>query len=55
MNWTVEWTNSTQQDLAALWVSAPDRAAVTAAANAIDAALERDTLGQGNPGAVRPG
>jgi hypothetical protein len=47
MNFTVEWTDPTQQDLAALWVAGPDRNAITAAANAIDAALARDPLAQG--------
>jgi hypothetical protein len=47
MSWTVEWTPSTLNDLADLWNKAPDRAAVTAAANAIDAALARDPTSQG--------
>jgi plasmid stabilization system protein ParE len=47
MNYSVEWTNSAQQDLAALWVSSSDRGAVTAAADAIDVTLGRDPLGQG--------
>jgi len=43
----VEWLPSVEQDLAGLWTTAPDRAAVTAAANAIDAALKRDPLAFG--------
>jgi hypothetical protein len=42
-------------DLADLWNNAPDRAAVTAAANEIDARLARDPLsqGEGREGATR--
>lgn len=47
MSFTVECLPSVEQDLADLWTSAPDRAAVTAAANAIDAALQRDPLHEG--------
>jgi hypothetical protein len=47
MKYTVEWLPSVQQDLADLWNNAPDRAAVAAAADAIDADLERDPLGTG--------
>jgi hypothetical protein len=38
---------SAENDLAALWTSAPDRNAVAAAADAIDAALQQDPLSQG--------
>jgi hypothetical protein len=44
MNWSVDWLHPAEQDLATLWTDASDRAAVTAAANAIDAALARDPL-----------
>jgi hypothetical protein len=47
MNYTVVWLPSAEQDLAALWINAPDRAAVAAAADAIEVALRRDPLGQG--------
>jgi hypothetical protein len=47
MNYTVEWVPSVLSDLADLWNNAPDRAAVTAAANAIDVRLARDPLSQG--------
>lgn len=47
MNFTVQWTESAEQDLADLWSAAPDRAAVTASANAIDVLLSRDPLNQG--------
>jgi plasmid stabilization system protein ParE len=47
MNYVVEWTPSALQDLAEIWNTAADRSAVTAAANAIDAALARDALTQG--------
>jgi hypothetical protein len=44
MRYTVVWLLSALRDLAALWNNAPDRAAVTDAANAIDIALARDPL-----------
>ena len=42
MNYGVEWVPIAQNRLAALWVNASDRAAVAAAADAIDARLARD-------------
>jgi hypothetical protein len=47
MKYTVVWQAATEQDLILLWMSAPDQAAVTAACNAIDAALQSDPLGVG--------
>jgi hypothetical protein len=47
MNYTVEWLPSMLSDLADLWNHAPDRAALTAAANEIDTRLARDPLSQG--------
>ena len=47
MNYTVEWVPSAEQRLAQLWISAPDRQAVTDAANEIDFRLERDPLNEG--------
>jgi hypothetical protein len=47
MTYTVQWPASVQQELADLWLNAVDRSAVTAAANAIDGALERDPLNEG--------
>ncbi len=47
MKWTVAYRRSARNDLAALWVSAGDRAAVTAAANQIDVMLANDPLGVG--------
>lgn len=47
MSFTVEWLPSVEQDLADLWTSSSDRAEITAAANAIDAALQRDPLNVG--------
>jgi hypothetical protein len=38
----VRWRPSAEQALAELWTSAPDRAEVAKAADAIDALLERD-------------
>lgn len=55
MKYTVEWLPSVEQELAALWNSAPDRSDIAAAANNIDAALARDplTLGESRGGRTR--
>jgi hypothetical protein len=55
MTWTVEWLPSAQNDLATLWTAGPDRAAVTAAADIIDARLERDpyALSESRTGTTR--
>jgi hypothetical protein len=55
MIWKVERQPSTEEDLAGLWVSAPNQAEVTAAANAIDAILARDplTAGESRSGTTR--
>jgi hypothetical protein len=42
MNYTVVWLPAAEDDLAILWINAPDRAAVSAAANSIDTQLRRD-------------
>ena len=42
MKWTVIWTPAAEQDLADLWTNAPDRTAIAAAADSIDAAKEHD-------------
>jgi hypothetical protein len=42
VRYTVVWTTAGEQDLAALWLTAPDRAAVSSAANTIDALLAND-------------
>jgi hypothetical protein len=47
MIWTVAYKPSAEQELARLWNDAPDRAAVTDAANQIDALLKVDPLTQG--------
>ena len=51
----VEWLPSVERDLADLWIVAPDRAHVAAAADAIDAALRRDpfSIGEGRGGTTR--
>ena len=41
MSYFVNWKFSVEQRLATIWVDAPDRAAVTAAAQLIDATLRR--------------
>lgn len=48
MSYSVTWRPSAERDLADLWNAAPDRAEVTRAADAIDAALAR------GPGPPRP-
>jgi len=45
--WTVDWLSEAEDDLADLWIHAPDRAALTAAQNQIDQLLRRDPLGLG--------
>jgi hypothetical protein len=47
MNYTVLWDPDVEQDLASLWMNAPDRAAVTAAADRIDELLKTDPEQQG--------
>jgi hypothetical protein len=47
MSYSVAWRTAAKRQLARLWVNASDRGAVTAAANAIDAALPRNPLSIG--------
>jgi hypothetical protein len=47
MTWTVVWDPSAEARLIHLWMTAPDRAAVTRAADEIDARLRRDPLNEG--------
>ena len=42
MNWRVEWATTAEDELANIWLGAPDRAAVTAAAHAFDVRLATD-------------
>jgi hypothetical protein len=42
MNYTVLWTSTAEEGLAALWLTEPDRPAITAAANSIDTQLNTD-------------
>ena len=55
MKHTVTWKPSVKQRLADIWITAPDRPAVTEAANAIDKSLRVDPLDQGESrsGSVR--
>jgi hypothetical protein len=55
MKYTVLATADAEKRLADVWLSARDRAGVTAAANAIDRSLGRDPAGQGESraGSVR--
>ena len=55
MRYTVLWRPSAEQRLAELWVAGPDRAAVAAAANAIDRTLanDPDTKGEARSGSTR--
>jgi hypothetical protein len=46
VNYTVEWVPTAEGRLTTNWLNAPDRGAVTAAANAIDARLQRDPYAQ---------
>lgn len=47
MNWSVTWLPTAEQTLTNLWVNAPDRQAVTDAADQIDRDLARDPLNTG--------
>jgi plasmid stabilization system protein ParE len=47
MKYTVVWTPTAEQDLAAIWMKAGNRDAVTGASSTIDALLERDPVSQG--------
>jgi hypothetical protein len=47
MRYTVVWVPEVEQDLADLWMNAPDRKAVTAAADQIDDLLRTDPEQQG--------
>ncbi len=49
MNYTVTWTPGAEQELAAVWLAAADRAAVTAASNRLDQELADDPFGIGLP------
>jgi hypothetical protein len=51
MSYTVDWLPDAEQSLAAAWLAARDRAAVTRAANVIDERLRHDP---GNEGESRP-
>ena len=45
--WLVDWTPIAENQLADIWLHAPDRATVTAAEDAIERMLARDPLGHG--------
>ena len=47
MKWVVEWTPSAENELASLWVSAPDKSQVRAAADAMDRELAENPLHAG--------
>ena len=55
MIYTVVWKTSAEEELAQLWIQAPDRAAVTQAANRIDALSrhEREAAGGRDSGGKR--
>lgn len=45
--YTVVWPAGAQDELTELWIVAPDRDAITAAANAIDVELSEDATAKG--------
>jgi hypothetical protein len=47
MKWTVIWRPASESGLTDLWVSAADKAAITAAANRIDVLLRRSPFDVG--------
>jgi plasmid stabilization system protein ParE len=49
MTYTVAWTPTAQDDLAAVWLAASDRNAVTNASHEIDRLLKNDPETQGTP------
>lgn len=49
MNYRVEWPDDTLDELAGVWMVAPDRNAVTAAAHQIEQDLARDPYTRGFP------
>ncbi len=49
MKYTVVWLTPAQDHLADIWTSAPDKAAVTAASNAIDGILGHDPFASSKP------
>lgn len=55
MNFTVHWLPKTEQELAALWLVAPLRSAVTRAAHVIDRQLQQDpeAIGESRPKGLR--
>ncbi len=55
MNYMVRWRPSAENELAEIWMTATDRAAVTRAVNEADLVLRRDPLavGESRSGAAR--
>jgi hypothetical protein len=55
MNWNVIWLPAAEEELADAWLNAPNRAAVTDAANVIDRALSLDpeNVGESRPNGRR--
>jgi hypothetical protein len=47
MNYSVDWTDEADKQLADIWINASDRDDVTAAANRVEFLWRRDPLGQG--------
>ena len=47
MTWNVAWRRACRDALATFWLDSDQRAAITAAANSIDAQLAKDPLGVG--------
>ncbi|MFO0851024.1 MAG: hypothetical protein U0871_21090 [Gemmataceae bacterium] len=47
MSYTVRWTKAARDQLAAVWLTHPNRKGVTAAAHRLDLLLGRDPEGQG--------
>jgi hypothetical protein len=55
VSYTVLWTREAEQELAAIWMSAADRATITEAARFLDCALIRNpsSVGESRPKAQR--
>jgi plasmid stabilization system protein ParE len=55
MSYNVRWNPAAERQLARIWTDAADKSAVTAAADAVDAAIQRDPtqVGESRPGRTR--
>jgi hypothetical protein len=55
MNYIVHWTDAALDELAAVWLAAADRNAVTAASHQLELEIATDPAGRGLPRRAAPG